>query len=407
VRPIFVPPTSPSIRTPLTSGSQIIINGTGGGLTITGLGADRLTIDGGPGVNRIFQTTNAAAVSISGVTMQGGNGESSGTGGAILAGGASLSLSGVYLRNNTVGDRGGSLYLNGGTNRIINSAISGSSAVSVGGGIYLNGGTLAMSNTTISGNSSGTAGAIGVFGALTVRNSTMTLNSATNGGAMEVFGGSLNFGNTIIAGNSATNSFPEILNFGGITSVGNNLVGDSAGDSTNTNVAITYQASDIRDTNPRLDPLQNNGGATPTHALLNTPIVSPAIDAGSNANAVDPSTNTPLGTDQRIVFARIAGAAVDIGAFEFGAASTTAASISIGGRVTNMVGGLRGARVTFYDSNGNSVTAIANSFGYYRVDGLKAGSNYVVTASSKGYTFSSRVLTANENLTDFDFSAGN
>src|SRR5262249_61484220 len=57
---------------------------------------------------------------------------------------------------------------------------------------------------------------------------------------------------------------------------------------------------------PKLGPLQNNGGPTPTHALLDG---SPALDKGSNlAN---------LATDQRGAgFARVHGAAADIGAFE-------------------------------------------------------------------------------------------
>ena len=66
---------------------------------------------------------------------------------------------------------------------------------------------------------------------------------------------------------------------------------------------------------PKLGPLANNGGPTQTMALL---AGSPAINAGSNALAVDPSNNgQPLTTDQRgVPFARIAGGTVDIGAYE-------------------------------------------------------------------------------------------
>jgi len=46
---------------------------------------------------------------------------------------------------------------------------------------------------------------------------------------------------------------------------------------------------------PKLGPLQDNGGLTMTHALLED---SPAIDAGNTALAVDASNN-PLMTDQR------------------------------------------------------------------------------------------------------------
>jgi hypothetical protein len=135
----------------------------------------------------------------------------------------------------------------------------------------------------------------------------------------------LNFGNTIVAGNTATSgNAPEIQFFlGTITSAGGNLVGDSLGppsDSANTGLAISYQPTDIRDTPPMLGLLQNNGGTTPTHALS---AGSPAIDAGLNALAVDPFNGIALAFDQRGTgFPRIVDrdgdeiATVDIGAFE-------------------------------------------------------------------------------------------
>ena len=65
---------------------------------------------------------------------------------------------------------------------------------------------------------------------------------------------------------------------------------------------------------PGLGPLADNGGPTQTIALLPG---SPAINAGSNALAVDPTTGQPLVYDQRGPgFARIANGTVDIGAYE-------------------------------------------------------------------------------------------
>ena len=67
---------------------------------------------------------------------------------------------------------------------------------------------------------------------------------------------------------------------------------------------------------PVLGPLAFNGGPTRTHALLPG---SPAIDAGSNALAVD-EDGDPLLTDQRgDGFDRIVSGTVDIGAFELDA----------------------------------------------------------------------------------------
>jgi hypothetical protein len=64
--------------------------------------------------------------------------------------------------------------------------------------------------------------------------------------------------------------------------------------------------------NPMLGPLQNNGGTTPTMALLPG---SPAIDAGDDSVLGSPLF---LASDQRGAgFPRQSGAHVDIGAFEF------------------------------------------------------------------------------------------
>ena len=107
--------------------------------------------------------------------------------------------------------------------------------------------------------------------------------------------------NTIVAGNTATNSGPDLG--GAITSNDHNLVGDTSG------ATFTSQANDITGVDPLLDTLKDNGGRTQTHALLTG---SPAIDAGE----------TTLTSDQRGV-ARPQGAADDIGAFEVEAACPT------------------------------------------------------------------------------------
>jgi hypothetical protein len=78
--------------------------------------------------------------------------------------------------------------------------------------------------------------------------------------------------------------------------------------------------------NPDLDPrlLQNNGGPTPTVALLPG---SPAVNAIAIGDCVD-QDNNPVKTDQR-GFGRPADSACDMGAFELGALQ--AAGSGIGG----------------------------------------------------------------------------
>jgi hypothetical protein len=88
--------------------------------------------------------------------------------------------------------------------------------------------------------------------------------------------------------------------------------------------------------------------------------------------------------------------------------SPTAAAVSLSGRVTDGFGtGIRGAIVTL-EGSGLSEPRVAatSSFGYYSFDGISTGT-YMVTVSSKRYTFAapSRMVTISDNVTDFDFTA--
>ncbi len=102
-----------------------------------------------------------------------------------------------------------------------------------------------------------------------------------------------------------------------------NLIGTGgSGGLTNTN------GNQVGVVDPDLGPLAYYGGPTQTIALLPG---SPAIDAGSNALAVDPSTGQPLTTDQRGPgFVRIYNGTVDIGAYEFLPAASDAVSVEWG-----------------------------------------------------------------------------
>jgi hypothetical protein len=284
-----------------------------GTMQIIGTGANNLTVVGGAGDNRILYTYRTN-LTVSGVTLTGGGGVGIGNknGGAIQAGGP-LTLDGVHVTGNSIagdtGGGGGVIYFGGGTSRIINSTFSNNSAM-FGGGFWNAFGTLTIINSTISGNTAGVYGA-GFLnsGNATLRNVTITGNTAKEvGGGIFTENGTLNLGNTIVAGNTASFSLFSDIRFqddGVVISAGYNLIGDSSGDSTNTYKPIAYQPTDFRDVNPLFGALQNNGGRTPTHALL---AGSPAINAGNNSDA--------SATDQR-GFNRIAGGIIDIGAFEF------------------------------------------------------------------------------------------
>ena len=228
-----------------------------------------------------------------------------------------LAITGSTLSgNSTTGDGGGGGISNWGTLTVSNSTLSANSAIfsgvyGDGGGISNEGGTLTVSNSTLSGNSAPNGGGGGIYntgyfggaGALTVTSSTLSGNSANTGGGIDNFGAyaSTVSRNTLVAGNTAATS-PDLS--GTFTSQGHNLIGDGTGGSGfNVTDLVGTAASPI---DPRLGPLQDNGGPTPTMALLPG---SPAIDAGDN-------TGAPMWDQRGAPFRRIVNGIIDIGAFE-------------------------------------------------------------------------------------------
>jgi hypothetical protein len=269
--------------------------------TIIGPGANLLTIDGGAGVNRVFIASGT--VNISGVTITGGHAEGSaerGLGGGIFAFNGSLTLNGVVVTGNiaarNAGASGGGIFYNTGNHFIYNSTISNNVSTAFGGAIG-NRATLTIVNTTISDHRNAEAITNYFEGVMIIRNATI----ANNGLAIGNGGGKVDFGNTILGGNN--------VNFNGtggnaMISSGGNLFGIASFPSS---VNLIFQPSDIRDVDPMLGALQNNGGQTPTHALLEG---SPAINNGLNSLVTEPYDQRGGG------FERISGGTVDIGAYE-------------------------------------------------------------------------------------------
>jgi hypothetical protein len=229
----------------------------------------------------------------------------------------------VVLRSSAISNnwsvQGGGIW-NGGalfvTNSLINSNRSFYSDINTpAGGIY-NIGYAVLVNTTISGNrAAGAAGGIWNSGGLRLLNCTVASNfvfgniynrPTSGGGVWNWFDsdvGVFQCRNTIIAGNHSTLTnctfCPDDIS-GYMGSFGHNLVQD-----TNGWLNAGYEPSDLIGVDPKLGPLQDNGGPTWTHALL---AGSPAIDAGDSAGAP--------AQDERGV-PRPQGRGVDIGAFEY------------------------------------------------------------------------------------------
>jgi hypothetical protein len=346
----------------LTSGELVISRN----LTIAGPGADVIAVSGNH-ASRVFDILSSAA--ISGLTIA--DGMTTDFGGGIVndgpltltdsiirdnsasyAGGISsfgtLTISGcTFIHNSTTAVKGfgGGIDTGFGAATITDSIIAGNSSGTGGGlvsfgqttinrstisgnfadsggirfgaGVYNSAGTMTITSSTINGNStSGNGGGIINFATLSITNSTISGNSAGDilgGGGIYDLLGRVQIQNTIIAGNkSLAAATPDIGR--SVVSQGHNLIGDGTGGRGYTDTDLVGTAANPID--PRLGPLQDNGGPTPTQALL---VGSPAIDAGDNTDAPP--------TDQRGA-PRIFHGTIDIGAYEVQAAPRPHATVA-------------------------------------------------------------------------------
>ncbi|MEO1519462.1 MAG: right-handed parallel beta-helix repeat-containing protein [Cyanobacteria bacterium J06633_2] len=214
---------------------------------------------------------------------------------------------------------GGGILINGFSRRlditVSNSTISNNTSVSKGAGLYARNVNLALSNTTVSGNEVDEQGG-GLFieasstgtDVVVIENSTISDNTAASGGGIfQTYGAaSLELANSIVANNQ-----------------GGDVRGDRLVDADGINIVTDGSVIGALTLDPRLGPLQDNGGNTETRALLPD---SPAINLGSNdlipSDVADVDTDGDISEsvpfDQRgSEFDRVVNEQVDLGAVEF------------------------------------------------------------------------------------------
>jgi len=282
-----------------TPGGYDSVPGSGGGIANVGgaLTIDDSTIShNGTGVGKSFRCALAQRATLdTGHRASTGtvNGEvypfDGGPGGGIANISGTLTIRTSLIADNTTGD--------GGDNECGGAGDSGG----FGGGIYTTG-ALVMSNSTVTGNTTGRASYAGSPGGsggsgsgiannggiVRITNSTITGNRTgtdtalvSQGGGINNQGGMTTISDTIVATNTAT-AGPDCA--GTMTVDGYNLVQNTSGC---TLVGTTAQTTTGVD--PRLGPVQDNGGPTETTMPLDR---SPAID-------VIPLASCGIALDQR------------------------------------------------------------------------------------------------------------
>jgi hypothetical protein len=249
---------------------NLIIDGTGSGITVNGGGL------------RVFMI-ETGKVAIDGLTITGGIAPSSASGGGIYNQGF-LSLSNSTVTGNSADNSAGIYNDIGATLTMSGDTVNNNTATaSVGGGIG-NVGTAEIINCTIAANNANRGGGIANTHVLSVGNSTVAFNTVTgagaDGGGIYTFGGSdqLSLLNTIVYNpNSGAATTNEVL--GTIAQAQALVYGPGP-----YNVAPGGDhGGSFIGFNPLLGPLQNNGGDTATMALLPG---SPAIGHGATMSMI-------------------------------------------------------------------------------------------------------------------------
>jgi len=307
----------------ITLSSQLVISCLN--LTITGPGADKLTINGN-NLCRVFYVNSGVTVTIQGITVANGNADNGG--GLLNDSGTVITVNNSTFSGNHASVHGGGLYNDGGTISVIDSTISNNTAVWFGGAVENDVGEMTISGSTIIGNSSGVYGGIDNYGTMEVLNSTIYNNTSTyNCGPSGIFNsspadGALEIINSTIVGNRGNVGNGDNCYGGGTGDINfkNSIVADSIALSNcavyggfaagTTNNISTDDSCGIAGFTQKstaelaLGPVQDNGGPTQTIALL---AGSAAIDAADDTSC--PSV------DQRGV-TRPKGPHCDIGAYE-------------------------------------------------------------------------------------------
>ncbi|HET6576381.1 MAG TPA: choice-of-anchor Q domain-containing protein [Fimbriiglobus sp.] len=441
----------------LTSGQLTISDS----VTITGPGADLLTVNRAAATNFRIVRSTAKSLTVSGMTISsgsvtgiGGGLYSLGTGSAVIlnavtisgntaagggglfvgGAGATANLNAVTISGNTatgtgLGTGGGGVLMDGGaTLTVRDSTVSGNTAVESGGGIYFfYSGSLQVQNSTISGNkvtnNSKYYGGAGIyfFGSATlfsVQNTTITGNeSASSGGGIFAtrFTGTIDVQNSTITGNKAAGTDTGqggggITRFSGGGSI--NVVSSVVSGNTNT------KAPDILSTgtvNVNFSAVGDKTGFTLTGAN-NVPfgtnlMLGALADNGGPTQTIAPLTGSPLIdagdnaggllTDQRgPSFVRVFGPKADIGAVEV----QPPAVVSI---TTPTVSPTNATDLTFTVTFNQNLTGLSATNFKLTTTGGVTGTVGTVTGSGRTWTVSVNTIAGTGTLRlDLSSAAG-
>ena len=274
-------------------------------LDIEGPGAGQLSVNG-QNARGIFHAVGLSdpGLQISGLTLRNGNNVDDERGGAIfVAGGSPARVSDTVLSGNTA-QTGGAIYALNGSLGIERSTFTGNKSTGEGSGAIDSYGTaVTISNSVISGNNGVQGGGIRTIkttlpnASLLLQNSTVSGNTATDccGGILTYLSQTTLIRNSTISGNKVT-AGPSggMYSFGPLTVIGSTIAGNTAtynGGGVYASLVVeptlqnTIVAGNSADEGPDVQ-----GNASAAFSLIGSPLGATIHDPvpGSNQIGVDP-----------------------------------------------------------------------------------------------------------------------
>ena len=363
--------------------------------TITGAGAATTIIDGNAADRVVHILGSAASVTISGVTIRNGSG---GFGGGITKDGGGLVqlTSAIVTANTATGFGGGINNNNGAAFNIDFTTVSGNNASGFGGGINNNSnGALTVRDSIVANNTTTSFGGGGInnnnVGTLLVVRSVVSGNSAQNGGGINNnFSGNATITETTISANTATGS----IGGGGIlnnhvgrldlyqsTVSGNTSAGFGGGGiMSNLTGQLDFQNSTISG-NTTTGSIGGGGiyqNNTPSSALLNSVTIANNASTNGGRNIHINTGQTPLTLFNSIVANPASGSncgGVTPASNGFNLASDASCNLVLAGDVQNA---------------NPLLGALANNGGLTQTHALQAGSPTIDTGSPASPTIDQR-----------------
>lgn len=171
-------------------------------------------------------------------------------------------------------------------------------------------------------------------------------------------------------------------------------------------LAITGSGSDTVLTPVKGSPFATGG----TSSLINAFNADGSLffsgnGASRNITSFKVDGTTGIFSDQIVGEVNSLGTAGSLAGMEYVSFDAPGEAVSVAGRVmdTNTAGAPR-ALVTFTDEGGTSVTAVTNTFGNYKVDGLMTGRTYTVTITQRRNVILTEPLELKGELSDLNFT---